>query len=147
MAIRSANRTKKTRINPQNKLKFEGFPYQAYTVGVTKAAQTAIETEMAAFHTAHPNLEPITVGEFVKDMATLLYQDVGLPSKIVSGFTVNLPQQGGSLTISCNQQDQFLACCLTSENEDDKTLELHLVEGHIAEHFLTKYMPDERTLH
>ena len=132
---------------PQNKPKFEGFPYKDYTVGVTKAAQAAIEIELAAFHTEHSDSESMTVGEFVKDMATLRYQGVGLPSEIVSAFPINLHRQGRSLMIGCDQVAQFLTCWLTSEQEDDKRLELHLVEGHIAQSFLTKYLTDERILH
>ena len=135
----------KTKI-PKKTKKFEGRPYDDYTVAISDAAQNAMATEIAAMNAELKllgNETPITAGQFVIEMATTMYERNGLPAEIYSAFTSEVRYREGSLTITCNHQDKFLVCWLTSEEEGDTMPDLHLVEGHIAQSFV----PDERTLH
>jgi hypothetical protein len=147
MTTRVTRRTK-TKA-PRRAKEFEGLPYNDYTVAISDAAQTAIATEIATMNAESDPEDKmtITVGIFVIGMATIMYKRNGLPTEIYSSFICKRHDRDESMTVTCNHQDKFLVCWLTSEQEGDKMPKLHLIEGHIAQSFLTKYMPDKRILH
>jgi hypothetical protein len=99
-----------------NKPRFDGFPYDNYTVGISVAAREVIER---VHRLANPQYPDLTAREVVIDTATKEYHNEGMPPWPISraDFTCG----DVLLVLLFDLTNQTLACWLASEEEDGKT--------------------------
>ena len=100
----------------KHKPRFDGIPYDNYTVGISVAAREIVER---AHRLANPQYPDLTARELVIDTATKEYHKEGMPPWPVSraDFTCG----GVLLVLEFDLTNQVLACWLASEEEDGKT--------------------------
>jgi hypothetical protein len=99
----------------RHKPRFDGFPYDNYTVGISVAAREVIER---VHRLANPQYPDLTSREVVIDAATKDYHNEGMPSWPISraDFTCG----DVLLVLEFDLTHQALACWLASEEEDGK---------------------------
>jgi hypothetical protein len=130
-------------MSKTKKLKFEGFPYQNYTVGITQAGRAAIEVDLDRYLVGADG-EKCTAAEAVLELATKCYRQSGMPPFMSAAFPVTL-HSGVPLTVFIDQQDRLLACWVASEAHDGKVPAVHIDDRHCSADFIDRYSP--HTLH
>ena len=108
---------KKTAKHRKNdKPRFDRFPYDNYTVGISVAAREVTER---VHRLANPQYPDLTAREVVIDAATKDYYNEGMPPWPISraGFTCG----DVLMVLEFDLTNQTLACWLASEEEDGKT--------------------------
>jgi hypothetical protein len=99
----------------KHKPRFDGFPYDNYTVGISVAAREIIER---VHRLANPQYPDLTAREVVIDTATREYHNEGMPPWPISRADFKC---GDVLfVLEFDLTNQTLACWVASEEEDGK---------------------------
>jgi hypothetical protein len=98
------------------KPRFDGFPYDNYTVGISVAAREVIER---LHRLANPQYPDLTAREVVIDGATKEYHNESMPPWPISRAEFRCGD--ALLVLEFDLANQTLACWLASEEENGKT--------------------------